>query len=393
MRVRLLLLLALLLTGCGEQLENLRERYRPDSPRDAYVHALQTTGIDQSRIAQLWLAEGAAVLEVPVEPTLPYVEEGRLITTDIMALGYRLSLTRGQQLIVEADTQDGFLIFADLYEPMDEQGLPLRRVTSADSTGYLEWDVRRTKDYLLRIQPEILSEGAYRLSIRTDASLVFPVSGHTSSSVQSFFGDVRDGGRRDHHGVDIFAPRGTPVVAVREGTVRSVRTTGRGGKQVWLRDVAGHNYYYAHLEEQLVREQQKVVPGDTLGLVGNSGNAISTPPHLHFGIYQRGPHDPWPYVHSPSTRPSRVAVDRDRFGQWRSVYGPGISIRSAPTRRAETQYELADATSLHIIGGTANWYHVRLDNGQSGYVPSSQLDMTLTADRPQRRLAAASLGG
>lgn len=380
-----LLVILFLGTGCAEQLEEMRERYRPVSLRDAYIHGLEQSGIDESVIGQRWIEEGESVLQIPIAPTLPYVEEGILIATDVMALGYQLELTRGEQVIVEVTSADGFRVFADLYEPMDAEGLSERRLSSADSTGLLSWDVRRTKSYLLRIQPEILAEGSYSLRIRTDASLVFPVAGHTTASVQSLFGVERDGGRRSHHGIDIFARRGTPVVAVRDGRVTRVQTTGRGGKQVWLRDDVGHNFYYAHLDSQLVREGQLVQPGDTLGLVGNTGNARTTPPHLHFGIYQGGPHDPWPFVYEPTARPSRVAVDRSPFGSWREIQTAGVLLRDVPSRRATPTVELNQPTRLHVIGGTASWYHVRLENGLSGYLPASDFDNTLASARPSPR--------
>lgn len=389
-----LIVLLLLCTGCAEQLEELREQYRPASPRDAYIHGLEQSGIDESIIGKRWLAEGETVLNLPLAPTLPYVEEGVVVATDVMALGYRLDLTRGQQVIVETTSSGGFQVFADLYEPLDKEGLPSRRLSSADSTGHLVWDVQRTKSYLLRIQPEILAEGGYRLSIRTDASLVFPVAGHTTASAQSLFGVERDGGRRSHHGIDIFARRGTPVVAVRDGRITRVQTTGRGGKQVWLRDDMGHNFYYAHLDSQLVREGQLVQPGDTLGLVGNTGNARTTPPHLHFGIYQRGPHDPWPFVYRPNIRPSRVAVDRSPFGSWREIDGQGVGLRDVPSRRSPTISEVEQPTRLHIIGASASWYHVRLEDGRSGYLPASEFGNTLAAARPSPLKAprAASVG-
>lgn len=396
MRLRLLLIVIVLLgTGCSEQLEELRERYRPVSLRDAYVYGLQETGIDQSLIGQQWLAEGDAVLTTPIAPTLPYVEEGRLIATDIMALGYEMDLTRGQQLIVEATSPDGFRVFADLYEPQRELGVPDRRLSSADSTGQLVWDVRRTKTYLLRIQPEILAEGNFRLSIRTDASLVFPVAGHNTTDVWSLFGDPRDAGRRVHHGIDVFARRGTPVVAVKEGVVGSTRTGGLGGKQVWMRDAVGHNFYYAHLDSQMVETGQRVQPGDTLGTVGNTGNARTTAPHLHFGIYQSGPQDPWPYVFKPNLRASRVAVDRSLFGSWRSTDASILNLRASPSRRSPASIEANGAFRMHIIGGTASWYHVRLEDGRSGYLRASDLSMTYASSRPSSgsQSAPAAVGG
>lgn len=390
---RLFLLLCVLLgTGCGQQLEQLREHYRPTSPRDAYIHGLEQSGIDQRLIAQRWMTEGEAVLEKPARPTLPYVEDGYLMASDIMALGYHLELTRGQQLIVEARSDDGFVVFADLYESSTAEREEIRRLSSADSTGRLIWDVRRTGRHLLRVQPEILAEGSYVLRIRTGASLIFPVAGHSISSAQSLFGVERDGGRRSHDGIDIFARRGTPVVAVRSGRVTRVQTTARGGKQVWLRDVMEHNFYYAHLDSQMVREGDHVQPGDTLGLVGNTGNARTTPPHLHFGIYQRGPHDPWPFVYQPTLRPSRVAVDRAPFGSWRTAVEP-VRLHTIPSRRSTDRTQIDPSARIHVIGGTASWYHVRLDDGRSGYLSAADLVKTRAGEYPDMVESAGIAGG
>lgn len=125
----------------------------------------------------------------------------------------------------------------------------------------------------------------------------FPVAGRRST-IGSFWGAVRDGGRRKHEGIDIFARKGTPVVAVTDGIVVQAGNTPRGGKTVWLRSFTDNfTYYYAHLDKHLVQTGQTVTKGQHLGTVGNSGNAKLTPPHLHFGIYTfSGPINPLPYV-------------------------------------------------------------------------------------------------
>jgi murein DD-endopeptidase MepM/ murein hydrolase activator NlpD len=118
-------------------------------------------------------------------------------------------------------------------------------------------------------------------------------------AVRSYFRDPRDAGRREHHGVDIFAPRDTPVVAAASGFVSSVGTNRLGGNVVWLWDPdRKQSHYYAHLSSQAVRIGQRVDAGDVVGYVGNTGNARTTPPHLHFGIYafREGPIDPLPFV-------------------------------------------------------------------------------------------------
>jgi murein DD-endopeptidase MepM/ murein hydrolase activator NlpD len=129
------------------------------------------------------------------------------------------------------------------------------------------------------------------------SSLVFPVSGK-KASIGSFWGDVRDGGKRKHEGIDIFAKKGTAVVAVCDGVIESVGNGGIGGKTVWLRsDDHPWSAYYAHLDQQKVHYGQRVKKGQVIGTVGKTGNARFTPPHLHFGIYKwSGAVNPLPYV-------------------------------------------------------------------------------------------------
>ncbi len=93
-----------------------------------------------------------------------------------------------------------------------------------------------------------------------------------------------------HHGshpgaADLFAPRGTPVVSMTEGTVVKVGTGGAGGNTVTIKGKDGKTYYYAHLNEApMVRQGQQVSAGQQLGGVGDTGNARGTGPHLHLGI-------------------------------------------------------------------------------------------------------------
>jgi murein DD-endopeptidase MepM/ murein hydrolase activator NlpD len=130
----------------------------------------------------------------------------------------------------------------------------------------------------------------------TDAR-VYPVSGK-KADVGSVWGDERDGGRRRHQGIDIFARKGTAVVAIEGGVITSREETRLGGKVLWLRPQgAWWRAYYAHLDEQLVKEGDHVYKGQVIGTVGNTGNAKTTPAHLHFGIYTLfGAIDPLPVV-------------------------------------------------------------------------------------------------
>lgn len=102
------------------------------------------------------------------------------------------------------------------------------------------------------------------------------------------WGAARSEGRR-HEGIDIFARRGTPIRATTQGMVLNVGPNDLGGRTVTILGPSGQRHYYAHLERYpKLSRGDWVQAGDTVGYVGNSGNAAGTPPHLHYGIYTSG---------------------------------------------------------------------------------------------------------
>jgi SH3-like domain-containing protein len=113
-----------------------------------------------------------------------------------------------------------------------------------------------------------------------------------------------------------------------------------------------------------------VVAGDTLGFVGNTGNARTTPTHLHFGIYRRGegPVDPTPFLRPPSGRPVELTADLDRLGQWVRLSNDGIHLRAAPGTRSPVVRELEQYTPLRVLAGSGDFFRVRLPDGSQGYV-------------------------
>lgn len=127
-------------------------------------------------------------------------------------------------------------------------------------------------------------------------TLLNPVVGATKKSIISFLGDARDGGRR-HQGIDIVAPKGTIVVAPCEGEITEVGYNSLGGKVIRMRSPQLKcNYYFAHLDSQMVSKGMIIKKGDTLGTVGNTGNARHTRSHLHFGIYKKDGRTPVDYI-------------------------------------------------------------------------------------------------
>jgi hypothetical protein len=120
----------------------------------------------------------------------------------------------------------------------------------------------------------------------TAGGYVFPVYG-PSSFTDDFAASRADTGW--HHGNDIFASVGAPVLAVTDGTLFLVGWNELGGNRLWLRDDQGNEFYYAHLSaySPLAHEGARVNGGDVIGFVGATGDAVGTPPHLHFEIHPR----------------------------------------------------------------------------------------------------------
>lgn len=133
--------------------------------------------------------------------------------------------------------------------------------------------------------PAIVLQPPTNLDVKIGKSgYVFPVYG-PASFVDTFrAGRARVGW---HHGEDIFAPFGAPVLAVADGTVFSVGWNDLGGNRFWLRDDKGNEFYYAHLSafSPLAVNNARVRAGDVIGFIGNTGDAQGTPPHVHFEIH------------------------------------------------------------------------------------------------------------
>lgn len=114
---------------------------------------------------------------------------------------------------------------------------------------------------------------------------VMPVDGLRVSDVANTFG--ADRGNRPHDGLDMFAPRHTPVRAATPGFVYRIDDLSLGGLSVTILGDGGLRYFYTHFESvpHALGEGQYVEVGELIGYVGNSGNAATTPTHLHFGVY------------------------------------------------------------------------------------------------------------
>jgi murein DD-endopeptidase MepM/ murein hydrolase activator NlpD len=128
-------------------------------------------------------------------------------------------------------------------------------------------------------------------------SLPVPVEGVSAGRLTDTWGASRSGGRA-HQGIDIFAPRGTPVASTTRGIVVRKGWNRLGGKVVTVLGPGGWYHYYAHLDEwDKPAMGDWVEAGTVLGYVGDTGNAQGTSPHLHYGLYDSGEaRNPYPLL-------------------------------------------------------------------------------------------------
>ena len=163
---------------------------------------------------------------------------------------------------------------------------------------------------------------------------VFPIAG--DCEFIDSWGYPRSGGRW-HQGADIFATRGTPVVASENGTLDGVGSGTLGGIKLWVNGESGNEYYYAHLAAFApdVRDGKKVRAGEVIGYVGDTGNAKGTSPHLHFEIHPNGdgPANPYPIL--------------------KEAYGNRPVVRAVvPTAPPTTAAPITEVPSTPAPGGT-----------------------------------------
>jgi hypothetical protein len=112
----------------------------------------------------------------------------------------------------------------------------------------------------------------------------FPVLGTTW--FEDSFGADREGGIRRHEGTDLFGKEGTPIVSTCGGKIEQLGWNRLGGERVGVRGDDGNYYYYAHLQNispSLVKGK-RIEAGEPVGSMGHTGDALTTPDHLHFGI-------------------------------------------------------------------------------------------------------------
>jgi murein DD-endopeptidase MepM/ murein hydrolase activator NlpD len=380
----------LALSGCSKQ-QTLQALFQKSTPHQAYARQLHQAGLDNRPAGRAWLAAADQALRDSLVVTLPFAETGYFRPERPSAASYRYAVRAGEQVHISLSLATGAAVrvFLDAFEIAPGRApVPL---ASADTLA-LDFRYRAESDgqHLLRLQPELLAAGRYTLRVNREPSLsVFPVLGRGNAAVGSFWGAARDAGARQHEGIDIFAKRGTPAVAATAGFITRTGETPLGGRVVWLSDTEhGNHIYYAHLDKQLVSPGQQVQAGDTLGLVGNTGNARTTVPHLHFGIYRsgQGAVDPFPFVRRTDATPA-APNGPDRRGEFVRLR-TAADLRLAPTsdksRPASAVEKLSKQLPLLVLGQHGTALRVQTPSGAEGYVAAQAV---VAAEKsPLRRL-------
>ncbi len=373
-RLSILLLGIILISGCSE--EKVPKRFYPRNDHEAYWHSLKQANLLNTALGEEWVKASKKPFDNQIKIQLPYQEA--FVISDLRpdALGYRFDVKRGQRVLVDLQllVEDTTRVFIDLFRVENDSLNEFRQVASADSSFQLAFEPRRDASYLLRLQPELLRGGDFSISIENVPTLNFPVAGKNKRAIQSFFGDPRDGGRREHHGVDIFAKRHTPIIAPVKATVRFVGTRGLGGKVIWLYDLnSGNHLYFAHLQEQLVKRYETVYPGDTIGTVGNTGNARRTPPHLHFGIYRNGPVDPYNFIVPGYPKPPPFVPDTSLLGK-QVMLAKNAFLKSEMRRKSANLDTLFSNEPVKVLAVNHRYARVRSENGTLGFLRKSELN-------------------
>ncbi|MCI5050732.1 MAG: peptidoglycan DD-metalloendopeptidase family protein [Candidatus Pacebacteria bacterium] len=109
-------------------------------------------------------------------------------------------------------------------------------------------------------------------------------------NVPDDFGAPRGGGTRSHEGIDFLVPTGTPIISPTEAVVRNIGVGNSAGNYVYTVNPGGEVFAYMHLHEiaRGLEPGDELDPGDFIGTVGYSGNAVESAPHLHFEIQVDG---------------------------------------------------------------------------------------------------------
>ena len=374
------LILALLAgyAGCGgrdlagDTKSFFQRLFGPKTPRTTFHKQLSKNGEIGEQDLELWDKAYGIAKSTPLRVETPHRE---VISLDnnllYSAQAMRLIVPVGRRLRIRVQDA-GTPLFGELFS-LSGGRAGKRPITYWPVDGReMVYEPSRlpAEELLLLVQTPPWQFTRYELEIVTEPVLLFPVEGKDEAAIQSFWGAARDGGKRSHEGNDIFAPKGTRLLAMADGKITRVNNGGLGGKTVWLYDAERDlRYYYAHLDEQLVGRGQLVSRGDVVGTVGNTGNARTTPPHLHFGVYAGSATDPYPFLRRADPPPPRPEYTLKGPAAGMNVPRSGNHyLRLTPGREGVKIRQLDNGEAVIGLGVSGRYYRVKTERGEIGYV-------------------------
>ncbi|PKD21849.1 peptidase M23 [Salegentibacter salinarum] len=362
--------LILIVAGCS-QINKASDFITNPTAKEQYKRDFNVS----DELFQIWENSAETAFQDSVEVSLPYAESGKFYPKSFSVYSYEIELQPGEVLNLEVETDSTKqLVFIELFEKTADSITKFEKVESNDfQKKKLNFEAEKTATYKVVIQPEIEAHTPFKFKMEKNPAYLFPVSAGLNANVQSYWGDNRDGGSRSHEGIDIFDKRGTPVVAATDGSIGYTGEKGLGGKQVWLRDrKRNQSLYYAHLDS-IANVSGNVKRGDTLGFVGNTGNARTTPPHLHFGIYKgyRGAINPLPFVYQINPLQADPEI-LDSIPKKLIIKSRTANLRNKPTTsNSKILSTLKAQDTLQFLGKTNEWFHIRTSANRASFIHQS----------------------
>ena len=359
----LIIILVILLNACEKAPIPIVEETPDLSFREQYEQLLALDTTYTMKAKQLWLQQGRDALLDSCIAKIPYQEQSSGHSL-LSAYGVKVEVTLGEQINIYINASSPILVDVWSYDEIWQL-----LYAESEYSDSINVPVDHSGFYVVRVQSLLSEVAPFKLQITKSPQNLMPVTGADNADAWSRFGDPRDAGRRIHEGVDIFKRRGTPIIASTSGKVTVVRNEGLGGKQIWIRDERlPISHYYAHLDSPYVAENTYVSRGDTIGTVGNTGNARTTRPHLHYGMYMTdvGAVDPFPFFGTqrkvrrfrtyPNTLPETWAGP---------MHNP---IRLTPSSKGSIVHQGEIEAPIYVLGWTNHWWHLRLADGRTGYM-------------------------
>lgn len=180
-----------------------------------------------------------------------------------------------------------------------------------------------------------------------EPEFVFPVTG------EWYYGEGYGAARQDpyphtHDGIDIYAPDGTPIVAVEAGQITLVRSSGAGGNALFLSGDSGMGYYYAHLRNFAPGsgQGQRVDKGSVIAFMGRSGN-VTGRPHLHLQLHPATAGGPGE-MGSPSVDPRSFLDAIPDPDEIPTAVVAAATVETPPPAQAETKPDAATGVLVKV---------------------------------------------